>query len=97
MDGCHRFLHAPEAGDGDGADPGIARHRFVQHRHAVAVGQLQVDDQAVVGEPVQPFDRVGGVGRLHRKAVRFERLDDRGAEIEVVFNDEDSGRSGLRH
>jgi hypothetical protein len=50
LDRRDRFCHSAEPGHDHGANLRIATQRFVQHRHAVGIGQPQVDDQAVVGE-----------------------------------------------
>ena len=93
-----RFGDAAEAGHDHRADLRVAIEGFVEHRHAVGVGQAEVDDEAVVGERAQPLDGVGGVAGLRGgKAVGFEAGDDGLAEIEVVFDDENGRQGALAH
>ena len=90
LDRRHRLVDAAEAGDDDGADRRVERERLVEHVHAVRVGQAQVDDQRVVGEPTQPLDGVGAVQRLgDGKAVGLEAFDDDLPKVRFVFDDED--------
>ena len=84
-----RFVDAAESGDDDGADRREQRERFVEHVHAVRVRQPQVDDQRVVGEPMQSRDGVGAVQRLRdREAVGLETVDDDLPKAWFIFNNE---------
>ena len=89
LDRRDRVVDAAEAGDHDGADRRVQRERFVEHVHAVGVGQPQVDDQRVVGEAMQPFDGVGAVQRLgDGEAVGLEAVDDHLAKAGFIFDNE---------
>ena len=92
LDRRDRLLDAAESGDDDGADVRVARQRLVEHFHAVGVGQAQIDDQAVVGEPFEARCRIGGVERLgDRESFRVQRLRDDLPELGVVLDDENRG------
>ena len=64
LDRGDRFVDAAEAGHDHRANLRVAVEGLVEHRHAVGIGQAEVDDEAVVGEPAKAFDGVGGVARL---------------------------------
>ena len=98
LDRGDRFGDAAEAGHHDRADLRIAIERFVEDRHAVGIGQPEVDDEAVVGERPQPLDGIGGIGGLRGgKAVGFQAGDDGLTEIEVVFDDKNGRQGSLAH
>ena len=98
LDRRDRFGDAAEAGHHHRTNLRVAIEGFVEYRHAVGVGQAQVDDESVVGERPQPLDGIGGVAGLRRgKAVGFEAGDDGLAEIEVVFDDENGRQGALAH
>ena len=80
---------AAEAGHHDRHDLRVAGEGRVEDVEAVGVGQLQIDDQAVVGEAFETVQRFGAGGRL-RDGEPFLRqmFRDDGTQLVIVFHDE---------
>ena len=94
LDGRDGLFDAAEPGHHDRDHFRIPRHGGVQDVEAVGVGQLEVDDQAVVGEGLQPVERVGAGGRLRDdEPFAGEVLRDEFPKVVVVVDDEHAGLS----
>ena len=88
------FVDATEAGRSRRADVGIAGQGFVEHVHAIGIGEPKVDDEAVVGKSAQPLDGIRGIGGLcGRKAVGFQAGNDGLTEVEVVSTTRMDGKA----
>ena len=93
-----RILDAAESGHDDGDDFRITGHRRVEDVEAVGVGELQVDDESVVGEAFQPVERIGAGGRLgDRESLFRQMLRNDFSEIVVVVDDEHALLGSRRH
>ena len=94
----NRLGDAAEAGHDDGLDLRVARDRLLEHRHAAGVGEVQVDDEAVVGKGLQSLPGAGRVGGLRDgKAGAFERFAERLPQVGVIFDDQYGRLAGIRH
>jgi hypothetical protein len=54
----HRVMNAAEVRGDDAPHAGVAGERRVEHVEPVAAGDPDVNDHAVVGEPLDAIDRV---------------------------------------
>jgi len=81
----------------DAAEPGrdhaphvrVAGEGLVEQVQTVAIGQLDVHHEGVIGEAIQPRERVGGVRRLGRgEPCGFQRVHDHLAGVALIFHDE---------
>src|SRR5690606_29221783 len=98
LDGRHRLFHTAESRHDHGHDLGVAGHGGVEDVETVRVGELQVDDETVVGEPLEAVERVGARGRLRDdESLAGQVLGDDFAQIVVVIDEEDTGLWPTRH
>ena len=89
LDRRDRFFDAAEPGHDDRHDFRVAARARHRESRAVRVGQLQVDDQPVVGEASEPVQGVGAGGRLcDGEALLRQVFRDDGTQLVIVFHDE---------
>ena len=82
----------PKPGHHDRDDFRVPRHRGIQDVEAVGVGQLEVDDQAVVGKALQPVERIRAGGRLRDdEPFAGQVLGNDFPKVVVVVDDEHAG------
>ena len=77
LERANRVVDAAEARGDHAAHVRVTGQRFVEHVEPVAVGQLHVDDQRVVGEAVEARQGIGGVWRSGRRRSRRLRASPR--------------------
>ena len=92
------FGDPAEPGHHDRQDLGIAGERVVEHLHAVGIRQPEVDDERVVGERLEAFDRFARVGGLSDlESIGAERLRNQLSEIRFVIDNQDGGVGRAGH
>ena len=92
----NRRCHAGRAGDDDRAGERMAFSQGGQELGAVAVRQIQVDDQQIDGLSLDDLAGLGEGGRGGEPAidVAAEGIADEIDHVEFVVDDQDPGRSG---
>ncbi len=89
LDRRDRFFDTAVTGHHDRHHFRVAGEGGIENLEAVGVGQLQVDDQAVVGEAFETVLRVGPGGRLgDGEAFLRQMFRDDGTQLVIVFHDE---------